>query len=85
MNIFLSELFKIGSPLGVWVFLPFTYILLLRKENNFDNLIIFLFFSNVFLSILTAEYGSRWWLLPNLLSIYLFSNLIYEIKHKLIS
>ena len=85
VNIFLSELFKIGSPLGVWVFLPFTYILLLRKENNFDNLIIFLFFSNVFLSILTAEYGSRWWLLPNLLSIYLFSNLIYEIKHKLIS
>ena len=85
VNIFLSELFKIGSPLGVWVFLPFTYILLLRKKNDFGNLIIFLFFSNIFLSILTAEYGSRWWLLPNLLSIYLFSNLIYEIKHKLIS
>ena len=81
INIFLSELFKIGSPLGVWVYLPFTYIFLLRKKNNFDNLIIFLFLSNIFLSILTAEYGSRWWLLPNLLSIYLLSNLIYKIKH----
>ena len=81
INIFLSELFKIGSPLGVWVYLPFTYIFLLRKKNSFDNLIIFLFLSNIFLSILTAEYGSRWWLLPNLLSIYLLSNLIYKIKH----
>ena len=81
VNIFLSELFKIGSPLGVWVYLPFTYIFLLRKKNSFDNLILFLFLSNIFLSILTAEYGSRWWLLPNLLSIYLLSNLIYKIKH----
>ena len=32
INIFLSELFKIGSPLGVWVYLPFTYIFLLRKK-----------------------------------------------------
>lgn len=82
INILLSELFKIGSPLGIWVYLPFTYILLIRKKNNFDNLVIFLFFGNVFLSILTAEYGSRWWLLPNFLSIYLFSNLIYKIYNK---
>tara|TARA_B100000674_G_C37951356_1_gene967441 strand:- start:1945 stop:2793 length:849 start_codon:yes stop_codon:yes gene_type:complete len=81
VNIFLSELFKIGSPLGVWVYLPFTYIFLLKKKNSFDNIILFLFLSNIFLSILTAEYGSRWWLLPNLLSIYLLSNLIYKIKH----
>ena len=85
INKFLSEVFKIGSPLGFWVYLPFSYILLIRSKNNLGNYIIFLFFSNIMLSILTAEYGSRWWLLPNLLSIYLFSNLIYEIKHKLIS
>lgn len=79
----ISELFKIGSPLGVWVYLPLLYLLLLRRRDQYTNLIIFLFFSNIALSVLTAEYGSRWWLMPNLLSIYLFSNLIYKIFNKL--
>lgn len=84
-NKVISELFKIGSPLGVWVYLPLLYLLLVRRRDQYTNLIIFLFFSNIALSVLTAEYGSRWWLMPNLLSIYLFSNLIYELFKKLTS
>lgn len=82
-NKVISELFKTGSPLGFWVYLPLLYLFLLRRKDQFTILIIFLFFSNIALSVLTAEYGSRWWLMPNLLSIYLFSNLIYKIFNKL--
>lgn len=83
-NLVVSEIFKIGSPLGIWVYIPLLYLLLLNRKDHFTNLIIFIFFSNIGLSILTAAYGSRWWLMPNMLSIYLFSKIIYKIYIKLV-
>lgn len=72
--------FKITSPLGIWIYLPFLYILSLRKKDLTNNLILTMFCLNILLSVLTKEYGSRWWLLPNLLSIYLFSSVLFKFK-----
>ena len=49
------------------------------KKDLFNNSLIVIYFLSILLSIFTAEYGSRWWLLPNLLSIYLFSSLIFNL------
>ena len=72
--------FKITSPLGIWIYLPFLYILSLRKKDLTNNFILTMFCLNILLSVLTKEYGSRWWLLPNLLSIYLFSSVLFKFK-----
>ena len=72
--------FKITSPLGIWIYLPFLYILSLRKKDLTNNFILTMFCLNILLSVLTKEYGSRWLLLPNLLSIYLFSSVLFKFK-----
>tara|TARA_B100001121_G_C18648735_1_gene602973 strand:- start:37 stop:1410 length:1374 start_codon:yes stop_codon:yes gene_type:complete len=72
--------FKITSPLGIWIYLPFLFIFSLRKKDLTNNLILTMFCLNILLSVLTKEYGSRWWLLPNLLSIYLFSSVLFKFK-----
>ena len=77
LNALLVILFKLTSPLEIYKFIPFLFLLLFKKNDLFNNLLLLTYFLNIFLSVLTSEYGSRWWLLPNLLSIYLFSNLIY--------
>jgi len=76
----IQSTFKLTSPLGVWVYLPFLFILSFRKKDLTNNLILTMFCLNVLLSVLTNEYGSRWWLLPNLLSIYLFSSVLFKFK-----
>mgnify|MGYP001158737736 FL=1 len=72
--------FKITSPLGIWIYLPFLFIFSLRKKDLTNNLILTMFCLNILLSVLTKEYGSRWLLLPNLLSIYLFSSVLFKFK-----
>ena len=72
-NPVLSFIYKIASPINIWTYIPLAYFLCLFGKNKFVNLITSLFFLNILLSILTSEYGSRWWLLPNMLSIYLLS------------
>ncbi len=73
--------FKLTSPIGIWVYLPILFILSLRKKDHTNNLILAIFCLNILLSVLTKEYGSRWWLLPNLLSIYLFSSVFFQCKN----
>jgi len=74
-----SEVFRITSPLGFWTLIPILYIFVIDKKDLINNLILFIFYLNILLSILTAEYGARWWLLPNVLAIYLLSKLFKDI------
>lgn len=76
----IESAFKITSPLGISIYLPFLFILSLRKKDLTNNLILTMFCLNILLSVLTKEYGSRWWLLPNLLSIYLLSSVLFKFK-----
>ena len=76
---FLIQLFKLTSPLGPYSYVPLLFLLLFKKTDLFNNSLIIIYFLSILLSIFTAEYGSRWWLLPNLLSIYLFSSLIFNL------
>tara|TARA_B100000963_G_scaffold356510_2_gene376743 strand:+ start:652 stop:2007 length:1356 start_codon:yes stop_codon:yes gene_type:complete len=76
---FLIQLFKLTSPLGFYTYAPVLFLFLFKRRDLFNNSIITIYFLNILLSILTVEYGARWWLLPNLLSIYLFSNLVFNV------
>tara|TARA_X000000368_G_C23057476_1_gene724683 strand:- start:2158 stop:3516 length:1359 start_codon:yes stop_codon:yes gene_type:complete len=77
----LEILFAIGAPLGLWVYLPFLSIFSIAKNDLFSNLLFLIFILNILLSSLTFEYGSRWWLLPNLMLIYLIPLSIKNLKH----
>ena len=50
------------------------------KKDYFSRGLILLYFLNLFFSVLTIEFGNRWWLILNLFSIYLLSNVAYSIK-----
>ena len=67
----LELVFKITSPTSLFIYLPFLLLLIFfsNKKNSFVFITIFTL--NILFSVLTAEYGSRWWLYPNLLLIYL--------------
>jgi len=67
----LELVFKITSPTSLFIYFPFLLLLIFfsNKKNSF--VFISIFTLNILLSVLTAEYGSRWWLYPNLLLIYL--------------
>ena len=80
INPIVIRLFEITSPLKYWVFIPFLFLFCFSKKNIIDNIITSTFALNVFFSLLTYEYGSRWWLLPNLLSIYLLTALFSKSK-----
>tara|TARA_B100002019_G_C21259099_1_gene595631 strand:- start:651 stop:1988 length:1338 start_codon:yes stop_codon:yes gene_type:complete len=76
---FLSiQIFKIISPLGIWVYVPFLFLLTINKAKLISNLVLLGFILNILLSVLTYEYGSRWWLVPNLLSIYLLPSFLHN-------
>ena len=78
-NPIVSSLFKLTSPLGIWVYLPILFLFSIATKLRFVNYIFLIFLLNIILSILTSEYGSRWWLLPDLLTINLLSSLFYKI------
>ena len=79
VNPIVSSLFKLTSPLGIWIYLPILFLFSLNTKLRFINYIFLIFLLNIILSILTSEYGSRWWLLPDLLTINLLSSLFYKI------
>ena len=82
LNFFLKILFSIGSPIGIWVFLPVFYIFNNFMKNKINWVIFSIFILNIIFSILTSEYGSRWWLYINFLSIYLISSTYSTIIRK---
>ena len=84
INPFVVFLFEITSPLKYWVFIPFLFVFCFSKKNIIDNIITSTFALNILFSLLTYEYGSRWWLLPNLLTIYLIAALFSKAKSLLI-
>ena len=84
INPFVVFLFEITSPLKYWVFIPFLFVFCFSKKNIIDNIITSTFALNILFSLLTYEYGSRWWLLPNLLTIYLITALFAKAKSLLI-
>ncbi len=83
LNILLGVLFSIGSPIGLWVFLPLIYFFNNFRKNKFTLVIFLVFVLNVLFSILTSEYGSRWWLYINFLSVYLLSSSFSLIEKKI--
>ena len=78
-NPIVSNLFKLTSPLGIWIYLPILFLFSVARKLRIVNYISLIFLLNIILSILTSEYGSRWWLLPDLLTINLLSSLFYKI------
>ena len=84
INPFVVFLFEITSTLKYWVFIPFLFVFCFSKKNIIDNIITSTFALNILFSLLTYEYGSRWWLLPNLLTIYLIAALFSKAKSLLI-
>jgi len=76
----LIKIFQISSPLSFWVYTPFLLIVPFYKKDYFSRGLILLYFLNLFFSVLTIEFGNRWWLILNLFSIYLLSNVAYSIK-----
>ena len=85
LNGVLRLLFSIGSPIGFWVFLPVIYCFNNFKENKISLVIFLLFLLNILFSILTSEYGSRWWLYINFLSVYLISSSLFLIRKKILN
>ena len=83
LNPIMSNTFKITSPLGIWVYVPFLFIFCINRKFSIDNLIFLMFLLNIMFSVLTNEYGSRWWLLPNLLSMFLFSALSFKLVNRI--
>lgn len=83
LNPIMSNAFKIASPLGIWVYVPFLFIFCINRKFSIDNLIYLMFLLNIMFSVLTNEYGSRWWLLPNLLSMYLLSALSFKVFNRI--
>ncbi len=83
LNPIMSNAFKIASPLGIWVYVPFLFIFCINRKFSIDNLIFLMFLLNIMFSVLTNEYGSRWWLLPNLLSMYLLSALSFKVFNRI--
>tara|TARA_B100000287_G_C20542548_1_gene745236 strand:- start:568 stop:1119 length:552 start_codon:yes stop_codon:yes gene_type:complete len=81
MKPLLVLLFAIGAPLGLWAHLPWISIFSVSKKDIFSNILFLIFILNILLSSLTFEYGSRWWLLPNLMLIYLIPLSIKNLKH----
>ena len=79
VNPIVSSLFKLTSPLGIWVYLPILFLFSIAIKLRFINYIFLIFLLNIILSIFTSEYGSRWWLLPDLLTVNLLSSLFYKI------
>jgi hypothetical protein len=79
VNPIVSSLFKLTSPLGIWLYLPILFLFSITTKLRFINYIFLIFLLNIIFSILTSEYGSRWWLLPDLLTINLLSSLFYKI------
>ena len=78
-NPIVSSLFKLTSPLGMWVYLPILFLFSIATKLRFINYIFLIFLLNIIFSIFTSEYGSRWWLLPDLLTVNLLSSLFYKI------
>ncbi len=76
LNTISIQIFKLISPLGFWIYIPFLFILTINKTKLVNNVVLLAFILNIFLSVLTNEYGSRWWLIPNLLSIYLLPSFL---------
>lgn len=74
-------MFAIGAPLGIWVYLPWFSIFSVSKKDLFSNLLFLVLILNILLSSLTLEYGSRWWLLPNLMLIYLIPLSIKNLRY----
>ena len=85
LNNFLIFVFEIGFPLGIWIYVPLIFLVLAFQKDYFSLLILFIFLLNILFSILTSEYGSRWWLYPNFLSVYLFPVSLGFIKNTLLS
>lgn len=78
LNTISIQIFKLTSPLGFWIYIPFLFILTINKTKLVNNVVLLAFILNIFLSVLTNEYGSRWWLIPNLLSIYLLTSFTHS-------
>jgi len=76
LNIISIQIFKSTSPLGFWIYIPLFFFLTANKIKLINNLVLLAFTLNILFSVLTYEYGSRWWLVPNLLSIYLVPSFI---------
>ena len=85
LNGVLRLLFSIGSPIGFWIFLPVIYCFNNFKKNKISLVIFLLFLLNILFSILTSEYGSRWWLYINFLSVYLISSSLFLIRKKILN
>ena len=79
LNITSIQIFKLTSPLGVSTFIPFIFLMTFKRTESINNYVLLIFILNILLSVLTNEYGSRWWLVPNLLSIYLLPSFLDKI------
>jgi len=75
-------IFHISSPLGIWVYIPLLFLFVLFSNDYLSKNLVLIYFLNMTLSVLTTEYGNRWWLILNIISVYLMTSLFSLFKSK---